>query len=45
MKMAGPCMAYRSYVIAKKTVEASKAMARYKKAFAKADVKIISAVY
>ncbi len=36
---------YRSYVIQKKTAEASKAMARYKTAFAKADVKINSSVY
>ena len=36
---------YQSYVAQKKTSEASKAMARYKKAFANADVKISAAVY
>ena len=36
---------YRSYVLQKKTVEASKAMPRYKTAFAKADIKISAAVY
>jgi tetratricopeptide (TPR) repeat protein len=36
---------YRSYVMEKKTAEASKTMARYKKAFANADIKISSSVY
>ena len=36
---------YRSYVLQKKTSEASKAMTRHKTAFAKADIKINSAVY
>jgi tetratricopeptide (TPR) repeat protein len=36
---------YRSYVLQKKTTEASKAMARYKAAFSKADTKITSSVY
>ena len=36
---------YQAYVKAKKTTEAAKAMSRYKKAFAKADIKIGSAVY
>ena len=36
---------YRSYVMSKKATEASKAMARYKNAFAKADIKINSSVY
>lgn len=36
---------YRSYVLQKKTAEASKAMARYKTAFAKAGIKITSSVY
>jgi len=36
---------YRSYVLQNKTTEASKAMARYKAAFAKADVKITASVY
>lgn len=36
---------YQCYVKAKKTAEASKIMARHKTAFAKADIKISSAVY
>jgi hypothetical protein len=36
---------YKSYVVQKKTGEASKAMTRYKKAFANADIKINSSVY
>ena len=36
---------YRSYVLQKKTAEASKAMARHKTAFAKAGIKITSSVY
>jgi hypothetical protein len=36
---------YKSYVAQKKTTEASKAMTRYKKAFANADIKISSPVY
>lgn len=36
---------YQSFVAQKKTTEAAKAMKRYKKAFAKADSKIGSAVY
>lgn len=36
---------YQCYVKAKKTADASKAMTRYKTAFAKADIKIKSAVY
>ncbi|HEX6848923.1 MAG TPA: hypothetical protein VF144_18185 [Chitinophagaceae bacterium] len=36
---------YKSYVTQKKTTEASKAMTRYKKAFANADIKINSSVY
>jgi len=36
---------YKSYVAQKKTAEASKAMSRYKTAFAKADIKIAAPVY
>ena len=36
---------YRSYVLQKKTAEASKAMSRHKTAFAKAGIKITSSVY
>jgi tetratricopeptide (TPR) repeat protein len=36
---------YKSLLLQKKTAEASKAMARYKAAFAKADIKITSPVY
>lgn len=36
---------YQSYVKAKKPAEATKAMARYRAAFAKADIKISSSVY
>lgn len=36
---------YQCYVKAKKTADAAKAMARHKAAFAKADIKISSAVY
>lgn len=36
---------YRSYVLQKKTTEASKTMARYKTAFAKAGIKITAPVY
>ena len=36
---------YRSYVLQKKTAEASKAMARHKTAFAKAGIMITSSVY
>jgi tetratricopeptide (TPR) repeat protein len=36
---------YQSYIKAKKTAEATKAMVRHKAAFAKADIKISSAVY
>jgi tetratricopeptide (TPR) repeat protein len=36
---------YRSFILQKKTAEASKAMARYKAAFNKADIKISSPVY
>jgi tetratricopeptide (TPR) repeat protein len=36
---------YKALLLQKKTVEASKAMARYKAAFAKSDIKITSPVY
>jgi len=36
---------YKALLLQKKTAEASKAMARYKAAFTKADIKIISPVY
>jgi hypothetical protein len=36
---------YKALVLQKKTAEASKAMARYRSAFAKSDIKITSPVY